>query len=344
LWSTAGRAPLLGGLERLDRIGPARLAQGDESQVEGSTGVGGAQLGDPAEFPQGLVEHSRLVEGDAEVAVLRHPGIRDAGFDLGDGGAGPLHEPGRDEAIQRLAHLELDQPRFLDDLLHVVGAVEQIEQALLGRGQLGVRALDPEPVHLEDQVEGGNLLLDLAPLVHPPGALEQERFGVDGDEEVLLLRPHPGLEVEGARRPGEEVVDGLLDLDPHVFLEIVPGDDAHAEEDLPQLLVAAFALEADRLLQLLGSQAAVLHQQVAKAVATIDDAGVADPALVEVDVAEVLAVGDRHAAGPLAQREQLEHVREAGFLQAALDRHFSAAPRSSGRPNRASPRPPSRDS
>ena len=63
------------------------------------------------------------------------------------------------------------------------------------------------------------------------------------------------------------------------------------------------------------------HQDVAEPVAPVHDRGVGDAALVEVDVAEVLAVGDREAAGRPAQGEQLDDVGEAGLLEAALDRH-----------------------
>src|SRR5207253_310239 len=65
----------------------------------------------------------------------------------------------------------------------------------------------------------------------------------------------------------------------------------------------------------------VLDQDVAQAIAPVDDRRVADPALVEVDVAEVRAVGDRETPRLLPQREQLEHVGERRFLERSLDGH-----------------------
>ena len=54
---------------------------------------------------------------------------------------------------------------------------------------------------------------------------------------------------------------------------------------------------------------------------TID--GVADPPLVEVDVAEVVPVRDAQAAGLLAHRQELEHVGEAGLLEASANGHLA---------------------
>ena len=67
-----------------------------------------------------------------------------------------------------------DQPGLVDQLPHVAGPVDQRQQPLLlGRERRG-RLADVLLVDREDQVEGGDLLLDQAPLVDPPGALEQQ--------------------------------------------------------------------------------------------------------------------------------------------------------------------------
>src|SRR2546430_8284267 len=49
------------------------------------------------------------------------------------------------------------------------------------------------------------------------------------------------------------------------------------------------------------------------------DRRVADPPLLEVDVAEVRAIGDGETSGLLPQREQLQHVGERRSLERALD-------------------------
>src|SRR3989440_11404276 len=59
----------------------------------------------------------------------------------------------------------------------------------------------------------------------------------------------------------------------------------------------------------------------AQPVTPIHDRRVADPPLLEVDVAEVRAIGDGETSGLLPQREQLQHVGERRFLERALDGH-----------------------
>ena len=77
----------------------------------------------------------------------------------------------------------------------------------------------------------------------------RRQLGVDPHEEVLLLGPDAGLEVEGPRRPGEQVVDGLLDLQPHVALELLALERAELDQDLAELVLAVAFLAVDRLLQ-----------------------------------------------------------------------------------------------
>ena len=234
-----------------DRLLPARLPQGDEPEEERRAGVRRTQLGHPAELAQRLVEHRGLVEGDPQVPVLVHPALIDPRRARG-GGPHPAREAGGDQPEERLAHLELDQPAFLHHLAHVAGPVEQRHQRPLLRRELGRRLAEVGAIHREDQVERRDLLLDQAPLVYPAGALEEEVLRVDPHEEVLALRPHARLEVEGPRVPGEQVVHRLLDLHPDVALELVPRDGALLHQDLAQLLLPLPALPVHRLLQLPG--------------------------------------------------------------------------------------------
>src|SRR2546430_12451544 len=53
------------------------------------------------------------------------------------------HEPGGDQAVQRLADLELAQPGILDHLVHVTRCIEQRQEALLR-----VRELDRKSTRL----------------------------------------------------------------------------------------------------------------------------------------------------------------------------------------------------
>src|SRR2546430_17237155 len=54
------------------------------------------------------------------------------------------HEPGGDQAVQRLADLELAQPGIFDHLVHVTRCIEQRQEALLRVRELGLA--DGEPV------------------------------------------------------------------------------------------------------------------------------------------------------------------------------------------------------
>ena len=233
-----------------------------------------------------------------------------------------MGEPGGDQSEQGLPHLELDQPGFLDHLLHVAGPVEQRQQPPLLRRELGRRLAEVVPVHREDQVEGRDLLLDQAPLVDPPGALEQQVLGVDPDEEILPLRPDAGLEVEGPRGPGEQVVHRLLDLEADVVLQLGPRDQVPCSTRIsPSLCSRSPSCGSIACCSCSAVIRPLAQQDVAQAVAAIDDRGEDDVAFVEVDGAEVVLVGEREAPGPPPQEEQLDDVGKARLLEAALDRH-----------------------
>src|SRR5205823_8772669 len=64
-----------------------------------------------------------------------------------------------------------------------------------------------------------------------------------------------------------------------------------------------------------------LDQALADAVAAIHDGRVGDSSGVEVDVAEVVELGEREAAGLSPHGQELKDVRQRRFGQRALDRH-----------------------
>ena len=109
-----------------------------------------------------------------------------------------MGKPGGDQAEQRLPDLELGQPRASKTCWTSRRAVEQRQQPpLLGRE---LRRRSPTCARSTEKIRSKDrdLLLDQAPLVHPPGALEQQELGVDPDQEILPLGADAGLEVEGA--------------------------------------------------------------------------------------------------------------------------------------------------
>src|SRR5213596_730808 len=142
-------AALLRGLaQRLHRLAPPRLLEGDEADIEVGVRFAGAQLGHTAKLARRLVQHGGLVERDAQVTVLLHPRVGDLSVRRRRGAPGPMHEPGGDQAVQRLADLELAQPGIFDHLVHVTRCIEQRQEALLRVRELGLA--DGEPVLVHD--------------------------------------------------------------------------------------------------------------------------------------------------------------------------------------------------
>ena len=68
-------------LEQGDGVLPAALAQQHEARVERREVVARAQLVHAPELAHGFVEHPRLVERDAEIAVFGDARLRRHGFD-----------------------------------------------------------------------------------------------------------------------------------------------------------------------------------------------------------------------------------------------------------------------
>src|SRR4029077_3322907 len=249
------------------------------------------------------------------------PRVGDLGVGRRRAAARAVHEPRRDQTVERLADLEFPQPRILDDLVHVTRSIEQRQEALLRIGEFPFADGEAVLVDREDQIERRNLLLDQAPLIDPPGTLEEQRLRIDRDQEVLPLRTDVRLEVERALRPREQVEDRLLDLHAHVALEVGLGEHVHRDQHLAELLAMLFGLPLDGGEELLLADPIVFHQDVAQPVAPVDDRSVADAPLLEIDVPEVGAIGDGETAGLLPQCQQLEHVRERRLFERALDGH-----------------------
>ncbi len=222
--------------------------------------------------------------------------------------ADALRESGGDESVNRLADLELAEPRLLDDADHVALSVEQLHhhRLLFGQGHSGGSELPA--VDVEHEVETGDLLLDEAPLVDTTRALEQQRLGVDRHQQILLFGMNFRLEVERPLRPREQVVDGLLDLRADLRVQCIPRHRALRHQQLADTLVALPRLRADGRVELDLRDRPRLEQDVADAIAAIHDRRVRDQSLVEVDIAEVVAMRDGQAAGLLPHGEELKNV------------------------------------
>ncbi len=306
------------GLARVDRDHPR---PGRMPHVDGAQSLGAGRA--IHDVPRRLLAPLRI----GELGLPHHVGQQVAVVEMANARATlhQLDEPGREQSVQRLADVELAHRRDVDDSGHVARAVEQGQDGLLLVGEtVGGRA-ELVPGAMVDEVEGRDLLLDQAPLVHPPRTLEQQALGVERDEERLVRRQPVRREAERALLPGEQVVDRLLDLQPDEALELAAVDRPGVDEDAAELPLAAAPLLLDRRAELLLRDPAALDQHVAEPVEAVGDGGIADPADIEVDVALGLAVlqGETPALAP--QRQQLEHVGDARLLDVALDRHWSAS-------------------
>ena len=156
--------------EVIRRLGPLMLARGDEPQVERGASLRRPELGHAAKLPQRFVQHVGPIEGHAEIAVLLDLGLEHPGGRRRRGSADLVGEPGGDQAVERLPGLELGEARGFDHRAEVAAAVQQGENPPLRLGELRLMSLDLSVEHRIDQVEAGDLLLDQAPLVHPPRA------------------------------------------------------------------------------------------------------------------------------------------------------------------------------
>ena len=123
----------------------------------------------------------------------------------------------------------------------------------------------------------------------------------------------------------EEVVDGLLDLHLDVALELLLLDGLHLDEDLAEPPPPGRGLPLHRLGEDLAGHHVVADQKLAQAVGPVQHRRVDDPAVLEVDVAEVGPVGDAQAPGLAAHPQQLADVREVDVLEAAFDGHHSSS-------------------
>jgi hypothetical protein len=153
--------------------------------------------------------HSSSVQRAGELTPLertRVPGERRCSSLPSDGQKeGCVHQ-----SIQRLPDLELADARVADQSIDVAVSVDDRKQRLLLGGKRVPVHHQARTVETEHDIEARDLLLDERPLVDPPRALQQERLRIDGDALGAIFRLHAGLEVEGAARPREQRVDGVL--------------------------------------------------------------------------------------------------------------------------------------
>ena len=166
-------AAVLGGVaQRVHPVAPPPLAQRHQAEVEVRLRSAGRRSSTRRNSRAGLVEHRRLVEREPEVAVLLDPRVA-ARPAATSACVFPSRcaKPGGDEPVQRLADVELEQAGVVDQPRHVALAVQQRQEPLLLGGERDAGGRQPRAVHHEDQVEGRDLLLDEAPLVHPARAL-----------------------------------------------------------------------------------------------------------------------------------------------------------------------------
>src|SRR5512140_61069 len=238
--------------------------------------------------------------------------------------ADSLDESRRRQAVQGLAPLEVAKSRQIDERGDIAPPIDERSELLLRRGEMGLTRRQAAGIELEDEVEARHLLLDEAPLVDATRAFEQQRLRIDRDEDVVIVGAHVRLEAERPLRPGEEIIDRLLDLHADESVQLLSAEDVLLDENFAQALVALLRrLRIDRSIELALRDDVVFHERVAEPVTPVHDRGVGDAATVEIDVAEIVAVRDAETAGLLSHRQQLQHVRQTRLAEAPLDRHLS---------------------
>lgn len=310
-----------GGPHECFRGFPPRSAAGlHQAEVETRNTIAFAQFEYTTELAFGFVEHACTIERHAEISMLRHLAL---GRRLPTGGAAshPLDVTGREQTVQRLAHVELPQPRSFDDGGHIVCAIEHGQETLLHFAQRHLALRHPRAIYLEDEVETRNLLFDQRPLIDTAGAFKQQRIGTDGEEWRLAPRVLVGLERERTVRPSEQMVDGFLHLLMILSQHRVPRNGAQGEQGVRQFTIVVRRNAGLQTREIVSRDHPQAHETIAQPVTTIDQGRMHDTTVGEVDGAEAAFPRDAEAARLLSEREQLQDIREARFTEIATNGH-----------------------
>ncbi len=283
---------------------PLLRPQIDEAEEERRLRILGEQFLDAHELARGLGEHASLVERHSEVPVLLDAEL--AHYVLrGTTTPHTVRESGGDEAVERLAHLELAHPRRLYQRSHIASSVDEPHQPFFVRRERRSTGRQARAIELEDAVEPRHFLFDQAPLIDAPRPFEEQRLRRDRHQYRLIVRRDVDIEAESALGPGEQEVHRLFDLQPDVVVQLFLGQKAALEQNLAKQLVPRVRLRHHRFAELISGDDSALLEDVAQAVAPIDDARVRDAAAIEIDVAEVRSVADAEDAGLLPHCQQL---------------------------------------
>jgi hypothetical protein len=208
-------------------------------------------------------------------------------------------------------------------VLNGARAIEQRHDSLLLGRQSDTRSCEALAIDGEDEIQRWNLLLDETPFVDSARGLEQETVRTDRDRGLAFVGSLARLEEEGATRPGEEMEDSLFDLQHDVAVELLLRQQTLIDEHLAEPAVRPAGLLTEHCFEPVGREQSIADQQIAQAVATVDDARERHPAALEEDLAQPRAVGHRQAAALHAEREKLHHVGQTCLGETALDRHGS---------------------
>ena len=176
---------------------------------------------------------------------------------------------------------------------------------------------------LEDDVLGGDDLLDQRPFVeHLHPFHDQVVHGDGGEQAQLLVDVIQHLEIVFALFPVEQRQHDLDGLDLEHLGDDLFVDQPHADQDLADLLVGPF-LDGQGPLQHLLADDLLLDEDVADAHFQLLGKGVDadDEAVLEDQGDEPFLAVEGQDAGFLLQRDQLQDVRDLEFPQGSFKSH-----------------------
>src|SRR5687768_847799 len=198
-----------GALKRGCGIVPSSFAKGDQSKIERSGCIACTELYYAPELPGRIAVHSRPVEGDTKIAMLRDHAVLDHAV-LGLAHSYLHEECSGHQPEDCLADVELAHLGDTHQLMYVAEAVDQREEPLLLFSESNAVAQKLLPVQGEYDFETRQLLFDQRPFVDAPRPLEEESLRIHRHEICVRRGRNTRLEAERSVGPLEHHEHGIF--------------------------------------------------------------------------------------------------------------------------------------
>ena len=242
-----------------------------------------------------------------------------------------LDQPLAPEAREPAGALERTEAREVDGAPDGHAPVDQQEQALGHREQLGrlARVGAPEALEAagrqEHRLRVHRVLVEGAPLVDHAQPVHQQLLGGQQTRRLATMDDGAGGEMEGAARPAQQLEQGVARDELVDLVELLRRELAALGEQGIELC-APFGDAPLELHQPLRSDQPGAHQHVAERGLLVGARTVAvdHRAALEADAQACLAVAHLQHAGLLLLADQLEDFADAEVAQVAVQRHRHA--------------------